>query len=213
VSADALLRALTDRPVLAILRGDYGWDEVQQAARALTHSGYKALEYTWNSPDAARTVTRLRQTFGDDLLVGAGTILNAEEADEAARAGAQFLVSPHFGEDVSAAAKRAGLPYLPGVLTPTEVAAASAAGWPLLKLFPGGTGGPAHLRALKGPFDKVRFMVTGGVSAANARAYLDAGAVAVAMGSAVFKPGATLQELTDGLAQMTAALSRPTEGG
>lgn len=204
---EQLLQALSEKPALAILRGEYRWEEVEQVARALTQHGFRAIEYTWNSPDAAETVARLRGSFGDQLLVGAGTILSADDAAEAARAGARFLVSPHFGTDVSDAAKRVGLPYLPGVLTPTEVATASAAGWPLLKLFPGSTGGPAHLRALKGPFDKARFLVTGGVTAANAGAYLDAGAFAVSLGSSLFKPGATLQQLSQGLKQMADALS------
>jgi 2-dehydro-3-deoxyphosphogluconate aldolase/(4S)-4-hydroxy-2-oxoglutarate aldolase len=204
---EQLLQALNEKPALAILRGNYKWDEVQQAAHALAQHGFRAIEYTWNSPDAAETVARLRETFGHQLLVGAGTILSADQAHEAARAGAQFLVSPHFGADVSDAAKQVGLPYLPGVLTPTEVATASAAGWPLLKLFPGSTGGPAHLRALTGPFDKARFLVTGGVSAANAGAYLDAGAFAVSLGSSLFKPGATLQQLSHGLKQMAEALA------
>lgn len=203
--------ALAAKPALAILRGGFVWDEVAQIAALLVKYGFPAIEYTWNSPNAPAVVARLDQEFGTDLLVGAGTILNTSQAGEALNAGAKFFVSPHWSEAVSAAAKEAGLPYLPGVLTPTEVAAASAEGWQLLKLFPGGTGGPAHLRALKGPFDQVDFVVTGGVSASNAGAYFSAGAFAVSIGSAVFKPGAPLEALENGVGALAAAIAERAE--
>lgn len=208
---EALRRALSERPALAILRGGFDWLEVETIATLLAEHGFKAIEFTWNSPNPARTIEELQNAFGSRLLVGAGTILSKESAQEALDAGARFLVSPHWSTEVSNFAKENQLPYLPGVLTPTEVAAASSNGWGLLKLFPGGTGGPAHLRALRGPFNNIDFVVTGGVSATNARAYLDAGAFAVSMGSSVFRPGATQKELTVALRQMADSIQERTD--
>lgn len=207
----ALRLALSERPALAILRGEFDWLEVETIATLLAQHGFKAIEFTWNSPNAAQTVKGLQDEFGTSLLVGAGTILTEQTAQVALDAGARFLVSPHWSTEVSSFAKENQLPYLPGVLTPTEVVTASSSGWDLLKLFPGGTGGPAHLRALRGPFDNTDFVVTGGVSATNARAYLDAGAFAVSMGSSVFRPGSTREELAAALRQVADAILERTD--
>lgn len=201
-----LAQALRAKPALAILRGAFTWDEIVTITEALIEHRLPAIEYTWNSPNAESVVAGLNRTYGQRILVGAGTILSPEQARQAVRAGASFLVTPNWSTEVSDEARQLGVQLLPGVFTPTEVAAASAAGWPVLKLFPGGTGGPGHLRALKGPFDDVDFVVTGGVSTENCGTYLEAGALAVAIGSSVFKPGTSGAQVKREVTRLSEAL-------
>lgn len=207
-------RALLANRFVAILRGGFTWDDVALIAEALLETGFSALEYTWNSPDAAGVVARLNDEYGAKLMVGAGTLLSNADVQEAAAAGAKFLITPHWSADLSAAAQQADLLMLPGVFTPSEVQAARSHGWRLLKLFPANVGGPSHLKALKGPFHDVDFVPTGGVSLDNARSYLNAGAVGVALGSSLFKPGLKRAELTDKLRELRALLddALPTPG-
>src|SRR5699024_6143795 len=141
--------------VIAILRGDFRWEQVAEIAEVLIDHDLRAVEYTWNSPNAAGVVTRLKQEYGDALPVGAGTLLSTEDVRAAAAAGAEFLITPHWSAQLSEQAQAEGLPLVPGVFTPSEVQAARSHGRRLLKLFPAGTGGPGHLRALKGPFHDV----------------------------------------------------------
>ncbi len=202
----SLTVAFKAKPALAILRGAFQWPEIEGIVESLITSGFPAIEYTWNSPRAEAVVARLHETYGQQILVGAGTILKSDQARAAVSAGASFLVTPNWNPEVSDEAKRAGVQLLPGVFTPTEVALANAAGWPVLKLFPGGTGGPAHLQALKGPFDGVEFVVTGGVTTENCEAYFAAGALAVAIGSSVFKPGRGLQQVHQDIARLSSVL-------
>lgn len=195
-------RTLRANRFVAILRGDFKWADVTVIAEALLQSGFSVLEYTWNSPDAARVVTRLNTEYGNDLIVGAGTLLSGDDVQEAAAAGARFLITPHWSVSVSAAAQAADLLLLPGVFTPSEVQAARSHGWRLLKLFPANVGGPGHLKALKGPFHDVDFIPTGGVELANAGSFLKVGAVAVAVGSSLFRPGVQAEELTAKLREL-----------
>lgn len=200
-------RALLSSRFVAILRGNFTWSDVAVIAEALLESGFTALEYTWNSPDAAQVVARLNSEYGSALMTGAGTLLCEDDVREAAAAGARFLITPHWSADVSAAAQAADLLLLPGVFTPSEVQAARSQGWRLLKLFPANIGGPGHLKALKGPFHDVDFVPTGGIDLANAASYLNAGAVAVALGSSLFQPGVKRGELTAKLQQLRTVLN------
>lgn len=210
-------QALLATRFVAILRGAFSWDDVALIAATLLDTGFSALEYTWNSPNAAGVVTRLNAEYGPELMVGAGTLLSSADVREAAAAGARYLITPHWAADVSAAAREADLLLLPGVFTPSEVQAARSHGWRLLKLFPANVGGPDHLKALKGPFHDVNFWPTGGVSLGNAGSYLNAGAVGVALGSSLFKPGVKRAELVAGLQELREVLgdaaAAPPAGG
>jgi 2-dehydro-3-deoxyphosphogluconate aldolase/(4S)-4-hydroxy-2-oxoglutarate aldolase len=170
---------LERRGVVAVVRGGSA-EAAAAAARALAEGGVTAVEVTYTVPGAADALRSLAAER--DLLVGAGTVLTPEQAREAVAAGARFLVAPNFDEAVVRAAAELGAPLLPGVLTATEVAAAMRA-CPVVKLFPAGTGGPSHLRALRGPFPGLRAVPTGGVSADNLGEWLAAGAIAVGAGS------------------------------
>ena len=197
---------IRQRGLIAILRGDFALDEMLRLGEALLAGGVDLLEVTLNSPQALTALPELRQRFGDDLLIGAGTVRWATQVQAALEAGAQFLVSPNYDPDTVMRARGAGLLHLPGVFTPTEAQTAYAAGCSMLKLFPADTVGPAYLKALRAPLDDVEFVPTGGISLDNLAAYVKAGAAAVGLGSQlVGKPGQDANELKKRAAALRAA--------
>ncbi len=153
-----------------------------EIAEALASGGLTVLEYTMSGEGALDCVAQVRATVGERVCVGAGTVLDAADAEAAIAAGARFIVTPAVVPDVIAVCRRRDVPIVCGALTPTEVLAASRAGADLVKLFPARLGGPAYVRDLLGPFPQLQLVATGGVSAENAHSFLAAGAVAVAVG-------------------------------
>ncbi|HVK62244.1 MAG TPA: bifunctional 4-hydroxy-2-oxoglutarate aldolase/2-dehydro-3-deoxy-phosphogluconate aldolase, partial [Bdellovibrionales bacterium] len=150
--------------------------------KALADGGLPIVEITLMTSAAFDAIAKLAKE--KDLIVGAGTVRNLGEAQQALDSGAKFLVSPGLDEEVLAFAERNDILYLPGVLTPTEIMRASAIGAEAVKVFPiSNVGGPDYIKALSGPFPEMKWCVTGGVSVANAKAYLKAGASAVGLGS------------------------------
>ncbi len=200
---------IREQRLVAVLRGEFTWDELTRVAEAMLSRGFGVLEYTLTGSDALAMIGRLAESFGDDLVVGAGTVVTAVDYRDARAAGAEFLVSPCFGPELAEAAGGDDALFLPGVFSPTEVAAARQSGWRLQKLFPAGTGGPQHLKALSGPFPDVSFVPTGGVDLENAGAFLRAGAVAVGLGSALIRPGTPTAELERRLDGLKAILQGP----
>ncbi len=178
---DDLLTRLRDLLVIAVIRARDG-DSAHRAVAALVAGGVHAVEITYSTPGADQVIARLRDEYDDDVVVGAGTLTAVEQVDLSVAAGADFLVSPGVEPTVAAAMRECGVPFALGVFTPSEVMTALAFEPDLVKVFPGSLGGPAHLRALRGPFPNVNFMPTGGVSVANARAWLEAGAVCLGAG-------------------------------
>lgn len=147
----------------------------------LREAGITVFEITMTVPDAPALIAELAREPG--LLVGAGTVASATEADACLRAGAKFLVAPWVGTELVPPARAAGAAVMLGALTPTEVRAALSAGADVVKIFPAGSaGGPAHIRALKSVFPDVAFCPTGGVDPSNIRTWLDAGAAFVGVG-------------------------------
>jgi 2-dehydro-3-deoxyphosphogluconate aldolase/(4S)-4-hydroxy-2-oxoglutarate aldolase len=175
VTGEQLRAELAGRGVVAVLRAGSA-ERAIAAARALAAGGVTAIEITFSVPDAPGAIAKL--AADESLLVGAGTVLTPDQADAAVRAGARFVVSPGLDEQVLDAAGRSGVPALPGVFTPTEVARA-ARRCSLMKLFPASLGGPALLAALRGPFPDLAFVPTGGVTASTVGDWLAAGATAV----------------------------------
>lgn len=166
-------------PVVIVDNADQGVG----VARALADGGLPVAEVTFRTPGARDAVAAIAAQV-PDVLVGAGTVLTADQVDDAARAGARFIVSPGLSVAVVERAREHGLPVLPGVATPTEIMAALDLGLDYLKLFPAGVvGGPAAVKAFAAPFGNVRFIPTGGVSAANLADYLALPAVHAVGGS------------------------------
>ncbi|MFC4427022.1 bifunctional 4-hydroxy-2-oxoglutarate aldolase/2-dehydro-3-deoxy-phosphogluconate aldolase [Deinococcus navajonensis] len=165
-------------------------EELPAARRRLTtlqEAGIEAVELTARVPDAAARFGMLRREF-PDLLLGAGTILDAETARTFLEQGADFVVGPCLVPGVASACREAGVPYLPGAATVREVVEAQAAGAAVVKVFPGDVLGTAFVRALRGPLPGARLLVTGGVAPtpASVRDWLEAGALAVGLGSSLF---------------------------
>jgi 2-dehydro-3-deoxyphosphogluconate aldolase/(4S)-4-hydroxy-2-oxoglutarate aldolase len=134
-------------------------------------------------------IAGINERYGEEVLVGAGTVVTPAQAIEASEAGASYLVSPGIDDEVVAAMQGTGLAVMAGSLTPTEVMRGVRLGVDVMKLFPGSLGGPSYLRSLRGPFPDVPFMPTGGVSAANVGDWLAAGAIAVGVGSELASAG------------------------
>jgi 2-dehydro-3-deoxyphosphogluconate aldolase/(4S)-4-hydroxy-2-oxoglutarate aldolase len=178
----AVERIRTER-LVAILRRV---PDVDARVSALADAGVGVVEITLDDPDALAAIERAR-TRGD-VAVLAGTVRSPDQVDLAVAAGAEAVVSPGFVRNVFERAAELGVPAVPGALTPTEVEAAWVAGAALVKLFPGRFGGPAYVRELLAPLGDIPLLVTGGIDSTNARAFLDAGAVAVGAGSALEDP-------------------------
>jgi 2-dehydro-3-deoxyphosphogluconate aldolase/(4S)-4-hydroxy-2-oxoglutarate aldolase len=168
----AAIDALAARgPVLPVLQFD-GVDEAVAVCRALRDGGMRAFEITLRTPSALSAIEAVAR-LGDDVLVGAGTLLHPAQFADVARAGARFAVSPGFSPALAEAADRAGLPFLPGVMTPSDILAARAAGFTRLKFFPAEpAGGVRALQAIGAPFGDVRFVPTGGIGPESAVSYL-----------------------------------------
>lgn len=178
--------------VIAVLRTPDA-DSGVRAARALASGGVGAIELTFTTPGAEDAVRRARAELGDDVLVGAGTIRDRGQLDAALAAGAEFLVTPHLDPALLEAMLASGRPALPGMLTPSEVAAALAAGAEAVKLFPASVVGPSYVRALRGPFPDVQVVPTGGIGPGDVQPWLDAGALAVGAGGELC-PAALVRE-------------------
>ncbi len=176
----AAIEAIRSRRIVAILRRVA---EPARVVQALREGGIGVVEITLDSPDALETIRRLRDDPG--LVVLAGTVRTADEARAAAEAGAQACVGPALVPEVLETCREAGLPAVPGAMTPTEVETAWQLGAAMVKLFPAARLGPEYVRDLREPLADVPLLVTGGVDGANAAAFLRAGAAAVGVGSAL----------------------------
>ena|ERR1700694_1778353 len=153
------------------------------AVDALYASGISVIEITLTVPGAEKVIESLCSSFGADLLVGAGSVLNVESAKRCLAAGAQFIVSPGLNVATVEYAKSQGVLMMPGALTPTEVMAAWDAGADLVKVFPcNSVGGASYIKALKGPFPQIPFIPTGGVNLKTAADFIHAGSEALGVG-------------------------------
>jgi 2-dehydro-3-deoxyphosphogluconate aldolase / (4S)-4-hydroxy-2-oxoglutarate aldolase len=160
-------------------------ERVVSIGQALVRGGVGAFEITLGSSGSLDALRRLSKEFGqgDALLVGAGTVLDKASAEEAASAGARFLVMPHLDTALVRWAVDRGMPAFPGAFSPTEILAAWRAGAPAVKLFPASVVGPAFVREFRGPFPDIPLIPTGGVTLESAETFVAAGAAAVGLGS------------------------------
>jgi 2-dehydro-3-deoxyphosphogluconate aldolase/(4S)-4-hydroxy-2-oxoglutarate aldolase len=157
---------------------------------ALLAGGVRILEVTMTVPGAIELIRGLAATLPSELILGAGTVTDAETAERVIDAGAKFLVSPVFRRPLIEAAGRRGVPIMPGCFSPTEILAAWEAGADIVKVFPATALGPGFLRDVHGPLPQVKLMPTGGVTVENAGDWIRAGAVAVGVGSALLDASA-----------------------
>jgi|SRR6266850_853147 len=187
----------------AILRCP-GREIAVSAMEAAVRGGFRVIEFTLTIPGALDLVEEFARR--PDLIVGAGTVLTADEARTAVKRGARFLVSPVMDRQVIAAGLAAGVAVIPGCHTPTEMLAAHRAGAPLQKLFPAPGNGPAFVRACMAPLPFLKIVPTQGVDATNARAWLEAGAFAVGFTHALFDADELKAGRVEGIEERARAL-------
>ncbi|TWS28496.1 MULTISPECIES: bifunctional 4-hydroxy-2-oxoglutarate aldolase/2-dehydro-3-deoxy-phosphogluconate aldolase [Tsukamurella] len=180
-----LLDALAADRALTVVRAP-DLPDAAALCRALAEGGIRTVELTFTTPDVLGHLERAASVEGTNL--GVGTVRSAAQARDAVNAGARFLVTPDVNEEVAQAARDLGVPVFLGALTPTDVARAAALGSVAVKIFPARAFGPGYLKDLHGPFPGLPLLPSGGVSEANAREFLGAGAVAVCAGTSVVPP-------------------------
>lgn len=186
------LRTWLERsPLVAILRGVRP-DEAEAIGAALIGAGVRVIEVPLNSPEPMRSIAALARRFGTDALIGAGTVMTAEQVGQVAEAGGRLIVTPHAAPGVVRAAKAAAMVAVPGFFTPAEAFSLLDAGADALKLFPAEAGSPAMLRALRAVLPEATMLLpVGGVDASNIPGWRAAGAAGFGIGSAIYKPGDT----------------------
>ena len=177
------LSQILETKIVAIIRGANPKD-VLQIAKALQKGGIKALEITLNSPKALSIIEETADEFGQNMLIGAGTVLDAETARAAISAGAKFIISPIVDIETIKLTKRYGIVSIPGAYTPTEIVTAYASGGDIIKVFPA-SAGAAFIKDIRGPLAHIPLMPTGGVTLENIREYQQAGSIAFGIGSAL----------------------------
>ena len=175
------LKRLTDSGLVAVIRRPKA-EQIAFIAEALVNGGVGALEITVDTPGVFRMIEQLKQEFGQRVLVGAGTVLDAATAKTAIEAGSDFIFSPTLDEKTIEMTIRYGKISIPGVMTPTEIVKAYQAGADILKVFPASSLGPNYFRELRGPLGHIPAMPTGGVSLDNIEQFIKNGAVAVGVG-------------------------------
>jgi 2-dehydro-3-deoxyphosphogluconate aldolase / (4S)-4-hydroxy-2-oxoglutarate aldolase len=194
------LNKLKEIGLVAVIRGPSPELTVKMVA-ALVEGGVRGIEITYSTPNAAEVVRTLDKHFGEKIILGMGTLTEPVQVEEAKGAGARFLVSPVSETILGQAMVASGLPVMIGALTPTEVLHAYKLGSDVVKIFPGSLGGPAYLKALKGPFPFIPMMPTGGVSAVNVGDWFAAGAFGVGAGSELCPPSLAKEGRFDEITQ------------
>lgn len=190
-----LKQALAQNGLIAILRGVTP-DEAKAVGQVLYQAGFRVIEVPLNSPDPYTSIRTLRDTLPADCLIGAGTVLTPEQVEQVKAAGGQVIVMPHSDPKVLRAGKAAGLYLSPGVATPTEAFAALAEGADVLKMFPAEQMGPAVVKAWLAVLPAGTLLIpVGGITPDNMQVFVEAGVSGFGLGSGLFKPGLTPDEV------------------
>ncbi len=197
------LQHVLEHGMVAILRAPSG-EQLVNVARALQEGGIDVIEITMTVPNALKIVSQVRKELGSKALLGAGSVLDPETARAAMLAGAEYIVCPTVNTDIIRLCNRYDKLVMPGAFTPTEVLAAWEAGGDIVKIFPADVGGPSYLKALHGPLPHVRLMPTGGVNLETLQDFVQAGACAVGLGSALVEKQAVLEGDMDHISNLAA---------
>jgi len=179
----SMLTHILSHKIVAIIRGAEPGD-VEAIANALYEGGVKCLEVTLNSPNALQVIENISNSMEGRILVGAGTVLNAQSACDAISAGAKFIISPITDMETIQKTKELGAVSIPGASTPTEIFSAYSGGGDIIKVFPG-TSGPGFIKEILAPLPFIPLMPTGGISLENLQEFKKAGAVAFGIGKAL----------------------------
>lgn len=204
MSIEDVVRKIGEIGIIPVVRAS-SVAEANHAVEAILAGGIPLVEITMTVPGAVSVIREVAKQYGERILVGAGTVTNAEQAESCIRAGAEFLVSPGLSLPVLSVARASEKLAIPGALTPTELMNAQEHGAKLVKIFPcGNLGGSKYLKALRAPFPHASLIPTGGVNAGNAAEFIAAGAFAIGIGADLVDPVA----LHEGNLQKISAASR-----
>ncbi|HBB97984.1 MAG TPA: 2-dehydro-3-deoxyphosphogluconate aldolase [Blastocatellia bacterium] len=183
MNKSAVIQTIRDIGVIPVVRASSP-EEAVQVVEAIKAGGVSVLEITMTVPGAVQVIEQLAKRFGDEAIVGAGTVLDPETARACINAGAKFIVSPALNLETITCCGELDVPVMPGALTPTEIVTAWNAGADLVKVFPcGAMGGASYIKSLKAPLPQIELVPTGGVTLANAADFIKAGAAAVGVGA------------------------------
>ena len=191
-----VIEKLINEKVVAVVRAETK-EQAKRIVEAIYQGGIKAIEVTFTVPNAEELIQELANEY-DDILVGAGTVLNMKTCKLAIENGATYIVSPGFDMDSAIYCDLVGVPYIPGCMTITEMMTATSHGVELIKLFPGSEFSPNFIKSVKGPLPDIKIMPTGGVNLENIKSWFANGVSAVGIGSALTKPAQTndFEEIT-----------------
>lgn len=211
MSIDDVVRRIAEIGIVPVVRAS-SVIEATRAVEAICAGGIPVVEITMTVPNAVTVIREVAQQYGNRVLIGAGTVTSAEQAESCVRAGAEFLVSPGLALSVLTVARVSEKLAIPGALTPTELMNAQDQGARLIKIFPcGNVGGAKYLRSLKAPFPSASLIPTGGVNAANAAEFIAAGAFALGVGADLVDAAAlregNLQKITDSARELVEAVA------
>ena len=180
-----VIKRITDVGIVAVVRAESA-EKAKKITDACIAGGVPAIEMTFTVPKADKVIAELSEMYNEDqIILGAGTVMDSETARIAILAGAQYIVSPYFDLETAKLCNRYRVPYMPGCMTIKEVVAAMEAGADIIKIFPGEVSGPKMIKAINGPIPQARMMPTGGVSVDNVAEWIKAGAVAVGAGGSL----------------------------
>jgi 2-dehydro-3-deoxyphosphogluconate aldolase/(4S)-4-hydroxy-2-oxoglutarate aldolase len=202
------LKRIIDCGIIAVVRAESS-DQALKIAEACKDGGIQAIEITMTVPGAVDVITELAKAYpNQEILIGAGTVLDSETARTCILAGAEFIVSPCLNEDIITLTHRYGKIVMPGTYTVTEIIKALELGADVIKFFPGSLGGPDAIKAIRGPLPHAPICPTGGVSIDNVPDWIKAGAVAVGVGGQLTKGAKTgdYQSITDTAKQFIALI-------
>ena len=182
------IKIVKQHKIIAIMRG-VAEDKVVSAAKALYEGGIRLIEVTFNQAkengviETSSAIKTLCSEFGDDMLIGAGTVMNCEQLEAAIDAGAKYIISPNSNTEIIRNTVKFGAVSMPGAFTPTEIAMAYDAGASFIKVFPAGQLGPGYIKAIKGPINHIPLLAVGGIDETNMIDYFKAGVVGIGVGS------------------------------
>jgi 2-dehydro-3-deoxyphosphogluconate aldolase/(4S)-4-hydroxy-2-oxoglutarate aldolase len=199
-----VVRGIERAGVVAVVRLSDG-AAGRSVCEALATGGVTAIEITMTVPDAVSLIHDLSRSAGADVLIGAGTVLDAYTAEQVVDAGARFVVSPVFKPEIVERCHALDVPAMPGCFTPTEILAAWESGADIVKVFPATVLGPGFFKDVHGPLPAVRMMPTGGVTRENAGDWIRAGAVAIGVGTALVDPRLVSDQRFDAIADRARA--------
>lgn len=184
---DQIIRTVYEKKIIAIVRGLTA-EESFQTAKALSEGGINMVEVTFNqkADDSFHSTTdairRINEVLGQQVMVGAGTVMTTQQVELAHEAGAKYIITPNTDEEIIRYANRLGMVTMPGAFTPTEIKKAYEAGADFVKVFPAGQLGPDYIRAIKGPLNHIPLMAVGGIDETKLQMFLKAGVMGFGIG-------------------------------